>query len=90
MKQECIEKVVTDFCITWYTSKDDVMYAAMHYRNGESHILRTESIVKAADHILMLWRRYTDEKAFILSAKPMEYHITRSHRLREKRATYLS
>ena len=35
MKQECIEKVVTDFCITWYTSKDDVMYAAMHYRNGE-------------------------------------------------------
>ena len=27
----------------------------------------TESIVKAADHILMLWRRYTDEKAFIFS-----------------------
>ena len=27
----------------------------------------TESIVKAADHILMRWRRYTDEKAFIFS-----------------------
>ena len=27
----------------------------------------TESIVKAADHIVMLWRRYTDEKAFIFS-----------------------
>ena len=35
MKHECIEKVVTDFCIEWYVSKDDVMYAATHYRNGE-------------------------------------------------------
>ena len=35
MKKDCIEKVVTDFCVTWYTSKEDVMYAAMHYRNGE-------------------------------------------------------
>ena len=43
MKQECIEKVVTDFCITWYTSKDDVMYAAMHYRNGE---IPNESAIK--------------------------------------------
>lgn len=34
-KQECIDKVITDFCITWYASKDDVMYAATHYRNGE-------------------------------------------------------
>jgi len=43
MKQECIEKVVTDFCITWYTSKDDVMYAVMHYRNGE---IPNESAIK--------------------------------------------
>ena len=35
MKHDCIEKVVTDFCIEWYVSKDDVMYAATHYRNGE-------------------------------------------------------
>ena len=35
MKHECIEKVVMDFSITWYVSKDDVMYAATHYRNGE-------------------------------------------------------
>lgn len=35
MKHDCIEKVVTDFCVEWYVSKDDVMYAAMHYRNGE-------------------------------------------------------
>ena len=35
MKHDCIEKVVTDFCIEWYASKDDVMYAATHYRNGE-------------------------------------------------------
>lgn len=34
-KQECIDKVITDFCITWYAAKDDVMYAATHYRNGE-------------------------------------------------------
>lgn len=35
MKQECIEKVVADFCMTWYVSRDDIMYAAMNYRNGE-------------------------------------------------------
>ena len=35
MKRDCIEKIVSDFCITWYASKDDVMYAATHYRNGE-------------------------------------------------------
>ena len=35
MKQECIEKVVTNFSITWYASKEDIMYAAMHYRNGK-------------------------------------------------------
>ena len=35
MKNNCIEKVVSEFCITWCASKDDVMYAATHYRNGE-------------------------------------------------------
>lgn len=35
MKQECIDKIITDFCVKWYASKEDVMYAAMHYRNGE-------------------------------------------------------
>ncbi len=35
MKQDCIEKVVADFCMTWYVARDDVMYAATHYRNGE-------------------------------------------------------
>lgn len=35
MKHDCIEKVVSDFCATWCTSKDDVMYAATHYCNGE-------------------------------------------------------
>lgn len=43
-KQECIDKVITDFCITWYASKDDVMYAATHYRNGE---IPNESAIKA-------------------------------------------
>lgn len=35
MKRDCIDRVITDFCVTWYASKDDVMYAATHYRNGE-------------------------------------------------------
>jgi type I restriction enzyme R subunit len=35
MKTECIDKVISDFCLVWYASKDDVMYAATHYRNGE-------------------------------------------------------
>ena len=30
MKHDCINQVVTDFCVTWYASKDDVMYAALH------------------------------------------------------------
>lgn len=35
MKRECIQKVVSDFCITWFASQEDVLYAAMNYRNGE-------------------------------------------------------
>lgn len=43
MKQDCIERVISDFCITWYTSKEDVMYAATHYRNG---VIPNESAIK--------------------------------------------
>ncbi len=44
MKQDCIDRVITKFCLTWYASKDDVMYAANHYRNGE---IPNESRIKA-------------------------------------------
>ncbi len=44
MKHDCIDRVVTDFCITWYASKEDVMYAATHFRNGE---IPNESAIKA-------------------------------------------
>lgn len=44
MKQECIDKVISEFCVTWYASKEDVMYAALHYRNGE---IVNESVIKA-------------------------------------------
>lgn len=44
MKRKCIDQVVTDFCTTWFASKDDVMYAATHYRNG---VIPNESAIKA-------------------------------------------
>lgn len=44
MKSDCIDKVITDFCVTWYASKEDVMYAATHYRNG---MIPNESAIKA-------------------------------------------
>ena len=44
MKEECIEKVIAEFCLEWYAAKEDVMYAAMHYRNGE---IPNESAIKA-------------------------------------------
>ena len=44
MKHDCINQVVTDFCVTWYASKDDVIYAAFHYRNGE---IPNESVIKS-------------------------------------------
>ena len=44
MKHDCIDKIITEFCITWYVSKEDVMYAATHYRNGE---IPNESAIKA-------------------------------------------
>ena len=43
MKYDCIDRVVSDFCTTWYASKEDVMYAAMHYRNGK---IPNESVIK--------------------------------------------
>ena len=43
MKYDCIDKVVSDFCTTWYASKEDVMYAAIHYRNGK---IPNESVIK--------------------------------------------
>lgn len=43
MKHDCIEKVISDFCHVWYASREDVMYAAMHYRNG---VIPNESAIK--------------------------------------------
>ncbi|MCD7717195.1 MAG: DEAD/DEAH box helicase family protein [Lachnospiraceae bacterium] len=34
-KQECVEQVIDDFCSSWFASKDEVSYAASHYRNSE-------------------------------------------------------
>jgi type I restriction enzyme R subunit len=44
MKHDCMEKVITDFCTLWFASKEDVMYAATHYRNGE---IPNESMIKS-------------------------------------------
>ena len=44
MKRDCVETVISDFCIQWYASKDDVMYAAIHYRNGK---IPNETAIKA-------------------------------------------
>ncbi|MDE7183951.1 MAG: hypothetical protein K2O40_05620 [Lachnospiraceae bacterium] len=43
-KQECIEKVIDDFCLIWFASKEEVMYAETHYRNGE---IPNESAIKS-------------------------------------------
>ncbi len=48
MKQNCIERIISDFCVTWYASKDDVMYAATHYQNGE--ILNESAIKMTVDY----------------------------------------
>jgi type I restriction enzyme R subunit len=44
MKNDCIEKVIAEFCNTWYASKEDILYAATHYVNGE---IPNESAIKA-------------------------------------------
>ncbi len=43
MKTTCVNKVVNDFCAVWHASKEDVMYAATHYRNGQ---IPNESAIK--------------------------------------------
>lgn len=48
MKQDCIERMISDFCVTWYASKADVMYAATHYQNGE--ILNESAIKTTVDY----------------------------------------
>ena len=44
MKHEYMDKVITEFCASWYTAKEDVEYVAMNYRNGE---IPNESAIKA-------------------------------------------
>ena len=44
MKHDCLNKVISDFCVTWYASKNDVLYAAVHYRNG---VIPNENEIKA-------------------------------------------
>jgi type I restriction enzyme R subunit len=44
MKSDCIEKVIAQFCDTWYASREDILYAATHYVNGE---IPNESAIKA-------------------------------------------
>ena len=44
MKHDCVNKVISDFCVTWYASKNDVLYAAVHYRNG---VIPNENEIKA-------------------------------------------
>lgn len=44
MKNDCIHRVVAEFCDIWYASEEDVMYAARHYRNGQ---IPNESAIKA-------------------------------------------
>ena len=43
-KQKYIENRISDFCEKWYAEPDDVMYAAMHYRNDERP---NEGVIKA-------------------------------------------
>lgn len=42
-KQKYIENRISDFCEKWYAEPDDVMYAAMHYRNDE---IPNEGVIK--------------------------------------------
>ena len=67
MKQDCIERVISDFCITWHASKDDVMYAATHYQNGE---IPNESAIKMTVD-------YTSYKSFQEKALPKFKYYTK-------------
>lgn len=44
MKHDCIDHVISDFCLKWYAPKEDIMYAAMHCKNDE---IPNESAIKA-------------------------------------------
>lgn len=44
MKHECIDHVISDFCLKWYAPKEDIMYAAMHCKND---VIPNESAIKA-------------------------------------------
>ena len=43
-KTDCINRVIDDFCCQWYVPREDIMYAATHYRNGE---IPNESAIRA-------------------------------------------
>ena len=73
-KIECIDKVITDFCIQWYASKDEVMYAATHYRDGE---VPNESAIKAT--IDFTTYKQSQEKAL----KKFEYYKKMMDELRK-------
>lgn len=47
MRQDCIDRVITDFCDEWKTSKEGVMYVAENYRNGA---IINESAIKATSN----------------------------------------
>ena len=47
MRQDCIDRVITDFCDEWKTSKEDVMYVAKNYRNCT---IINESAIKATSN----------------------------------------
>ena len=57
MKQKCIDRVISNFCLEWYASKEDVMYAATHYRNGE---IPNESAIKATVNYTSYKKDYED------------------------------
>lgn len=46
-KRECLDEIVSNFCLDWFASKEEVMYAATHYRNGE--IPNENAIKETAD-----------------------------------------
>lgn len=66
IKQDCIDKVITDFCMIWHAVKDDVIYAATHYRNGE---IPNESVIKVTSD-------YTSYKATLERDLPKYKYYT--------------
>lgn len=58
-KQECIDKAISDFCLNWFASKEEVMYAATHYRNG---VIPNENVIKETANFTSY--KQTQEKSF--------------------------